>query len=357
MTEVVLLVNGTRYGGWQEIDVQRSMRAISGRFSLTLSERFPGNPTRWPVSQGDACALIIGGQTVITGYVDTRQASFSASDHTVNVTGRDRSADLVDCAPEIGTYELAGVTALQLAQRLAKPFSVPISSQIGGLKTLDKFDIQPGETAFDCINRACQLSAVLPIPQGDGSVVLEREGRARAGTDIREGDNVLSMSLRRSLEQRFHRYVVAGQHFGTDTLNGEDAATPRAEATDPNVRESRVLYLRPSGNLSAAQAQERADWESANRAASSVEVSATLQGWTQRDGRLWEINRVVRVVSDTLSIDADMLIVSVSFTLNAQGTRTALTLAPLGSFRPDPVQKESASDGKQTGIGWGDGYD
>lgn len=348
MSEVVLLVNGTRYAGWEEIDVQRSMRAISGRFSLMVSERFPDNPARWEVSQGAACELLLDGQTVITGFVDTRQASFSSSSHTVSVSGRDRSADMVDSAPEIGTYELAGLTALQVAQRLARPFNVPISSAVSGLKTLERFDIQPGETAFESVSRACQMSAVLPIPQGDGSVVLEREGRARASTELREGQNILTASLKKSDEQRFHRYIVAGQHFGSDTLFGEEAATPRAEATDPNIRRSRVLYLRPSGNLSAAQAQDRANWEAANRAAAGIEVGVTVQGWAQRDGRLWQINRVVRIVCPTLSIDADMLIVSVTFTLDSEGTRTAMTLVPLGSFRPEPVVPDTESQG----LGW-----
>lgn len=228
MADVVLLVEGKRYAGWEEIEVSRSMRAISGRFSLRVSERYPGNPTRWPVAQGAACSVFLDGQTVISGFVDSRSASFSATDHSVSVTGRDRSADMVDSAPEIGTYELSNQTVLQIAKRLGAPFGVSFGSNIGGLEKLDRFDVQPGETAFETVSRACQMSAVLPIPQGDGSVMLERESATRTGTDLVEGENILSASVAKSMEERFHRYIVAGQHFGNDDLYGEQAATPRA---------------------------------------------------------------------------------------------------------------------------------
>lgn len=350
MSDVVLLVNGTRYDGWENVEVQRSMRAIASRFSLTVSERYPGDPRRWQIAQGDECELLLDGQTLITGFVDSRAASFSAEDHTVTITGRDRTGDMVDSAPEVGNYEFAGLTALQVCQRLGAPFGVTFRSSVASLPKLDRFDVQPGETAFETASRACQLSAVLPIPQGDRSVVLDREGSARAATALREGDNILAGRLEKSDEDRFHSYIVMGQHFGSDTLNGEEASGVKARATDPNIRTQRVLLLRPSGNLTLSQAAERARWEAANRSAAGVNARFTVQGWTQGNGTLWPINTLIDVVSPTLAIDAEMLITAATFSLDASGTRTALTLAPPGSFKPEPVVPESS--GADGGIGW-----
>ena len=344
MPRAALIVDGMKYEGWQTISVSRSIRAISGRFELGVTEVFPGSPGRWPIFPGSACKVTLDGYTVISGHIDSRSAAFDEGSHNVSVSGRDKTADMVDSAPNIGTYELLGLTALQIGAKLAAPFGVSISSAVAGLKKLDRFDIQPGETAYECLDRACSLSGVFATGQVDGTILLSRASTRRALTSLKEGVNVKSASYEANHENRFRTYIVGGQHFGNNELFGEDASGVEGRATDPNIRAPRTAYIRTSSNLSAAQAGERAAWEAANRLANSNALSVIVQGWQQVDGGpLWEINTVVPVDIPTLGISGNFVISDIDFTQNESGTITSMKLAPPGSFTPSPEVPESGS--------------
>lgn len=340
MTEAVLLVNGQRYGGWKTVRVSHSMRAIASKFSVSVSERYPGDPGLLPIRPGDEAEFYLGGQRVLVGHVDSRDAGFDAGSHTVSIAGRSKAADIVDCAPELGTYEFNGLTALQIAQRVAAPFGVTVEAEVAGLAPLDRFDIQPGETAFETIDRACKLAGVLPVARGDGGVVLTRESSAQTVTQLVEGENVKMASLQVDHSSRYARYIVAGQHFGTDTFSGFDASGIKAEAVDGNIRAARATFLRVSSNLTQAQAKERAQWEAANRSAVGTTIAVSVAGWQQANGALWPINRVVRARIPTLGVNGEFVIADAVYSQGAEGTQTDLTLAPRGAFIPQPEVPE-----------------
>lgn len=342
MSNIVLTVGGIRYSGWTEVEITRSMRALAASWRLSVTERYPGQPERWPIHPGDRFELSLDGELVATGYVDTREVSLSGTEHSVSVSGRGAAGDMVDCAPELGTYELHAQTVLQIAQALARPFGVSVSSAVPNLTTFERFAIQPGETAFESLDRACRRAGVLPIGQPDGSILLSREGAGRAAVDLVEGENVLAASLRRSHAQRFHRYIVGGQHFGNDDWDSFDAVAITAEARDEGIRASRVTYIRPEGTVTVEQAQERANWEAAIRAGQSVELSVAVQGWTQGAAGLWPTNAHVRVRLPSLGVDGDMLILDARHRLGSQGTTTELRLAAPGAYLPRPIVDEDS---------------
>jgi prophage tail gpP-like protein len=336
MSNATLLVNGNLYSGWKTVNVSRSMRAVSGIFQLTLSARYPGQPAKLQIFRGDKCELFLAGKPVIKGFVDSRTASITKDTHTISVRGRDLTADMVDGAPEIGTYEFIGLNALEIGQRLAAPFKISVSSSVALLSVLDKFPIQPGETAFECLDRACRLSGVFATGTASGAIVLSREGKTRAFTELVEGQNVLTATDSADDSDRYRTYIVAGQHSGSDGFSGEDAAAIEGRATDKNARAGRILYIRASSNMTQPQAQERAEWEATNRAAAAGMVSVTVQGWQQGNGALWAENTKTRTRIPTLGIDSDMLITDITFNQDDQGTITELELSPPGSFTPAP---------------------
>lgn len=67
---ITVRTNGKIYGGWTSLKVKHSIEAVSGSFDVGLSERWSGQPVRWPILPGDAVAVEILDQPVITGWVD-----------------------------------------------------------------------------------------------------------------------------------------------------------------------------------------------------------------------------------------------------------------------------------------------
>jgi prophage tail gpP-like protein len=339
VADIALLVNGKKFEGWQDARVTRGIESIAGGFELSVSDRWRSGIAPWPILPEDECTLLLGGSIVVTGYIDSRRAAYSATSHDLSVSGRDKTGALVDCSAVLKTWEYVGISVLDIAKRLAGPFSIPVSlNAAGSVPVPTKVSVDPGDTPFDAIERACRLAGLLPVADGKGGLVLMRPGNKRAMTELVEGENIISASGTFDASSRYRRYVVLGQHGGSDELFGPAASAVTASAQDSGVRRAnRVMIVRPEGNVSTAQAQRRAEWEATVRAARADAVTVTVQGWTQADGSLWPINALARLRSPRLGVDGDLLISQTVFAAGAGGTTTELTLRRPDAFKPEPV--------------------
>jgi prophage tail gpP-like protein len=342
--EIKLKVNGREYAGWKTARVTRSIESVAGSFELGISERWSHDADPWPILEEDECSLSIGSEVLITGYVDKRAPSFDATQHGLSISGRDKTGDLVDCSAVLTKWEYLNVSVLSFCKKVAEPFGISVTLQPGIIPSTSpkKLSIDPGDSAFEAIEKACRIAGLLPVSDGQGGLLLTRAGRARASTALVQGENILAASGEYDATGRFYTYKVLGQHKGTDEFSGEPAATVRGSATDLNVRRtSRVLLVRPEGNVTTEQAKQRAAWEATVRAARSGAVSVTVQGWTQGNGALWPINTVVPVRSKMIGVDGDMLICAATYNISDSGSTTQLTLKSPGAFKPEPTVAKS----------------
>lgn len=347
MADVVLRVNGTEYAGWKSAKVVRGIESAAGSFELAVSDRWAGS-TPWPIREGDTCSVVVAGEVMLTGYVDRRSVSFGADEHSVSVSGRDRAGELVDCSAVLKVWEFVRTPVLEVARRVAAPHGVNVALAAGLVPPVpDKVSVDPGDTAFEVIERACRAANLLAVSDGRGGLVLMRPGTGRAYTALAEGVNLLTGSAESDASGRFRKVVVRGQSGGTDTLSGQQAAAVQASAEDLNdPRQSRVLVIRPEGAVTVGVAKRRAQWETAVRAARALSVTVSVQGWTQGDGTPWPVNALVRTVSPKLELDEEMLIVQATYTLDSSGTRTELQLRLPGAYEPEPViQKKTRKRG------------
>jgi prophage tail gpP-like protein len=345
MPEVVLTVNGQRYAGWTSAQVTRGIEAISGSFELTVSDRWAAGASPWPIYEEDECSISVGGTTVLTGYVDKRSSSFGPQEHSLSVSGRDRAGALVDCSALLRKWELHNTPLLSLAQKLARPFGVDVSLGAGLSPPLvKKLTIDPGDTAFEVLERACRTAGLLPVSDGKAGVVLLRPGSTRCTTELVEGENLLSASADFDATGRYRRYVVLGQSSGSDEAFGTVVSAVVGSAVDANVnRAERVLVVRPEGSVTPSRAKARAEWEATVRAARANTVSATVQGWHQADGALWPVNALVHVRSPRLGVVGEMLVSQLTYSVGDGGTTTQLTLRPPNAFLPEPIVKNDGA--------------
>lgn len=336
---IKLRVNGFEYSGWTTARVVRSIEQICGSFDLSVSER-RGDDEPWlQIGEESQCVVLLEGTPVIAGYVDRRSIAYSAESHSIEISGRDKAGALVDCSAMPGEWEYRNVDVVALVRRVAEPFRINVTLQSTILLGTPpaKFSIDPGDSAFDVIDRVCRLVGLLPISDGTGGLLLTRAGNTRAVTALVEGKNILSASAEYDSSQRYSRYVVLGQQPGTDEVNGRAAAQVRGEASDLGVvRTDRVLVVRPEGAVTADLAKKRGQWEAIVRAGRTDSVSVVVQGWTQSDGSIWPINALVPVKSPLLGIDGEMLITSATHEVGERGTTTTMTLKRPDAFTLGP---------------------
>ena len=349
--DLTLRVRGVAYGGWKSVEVTRSIESLCGAFSVSVSEKWPGQPTSRPIRPGDPVSVAIGDDVVITGHVDQVTNALSGTSHSVTVSGRDAAADLVDSAPDLPPNEWHGITVLELARILAAPFGVPVRSDVGAGRAIAKVALNPGEKAWELLEERCRYEGILPVSDGQGGIVLTRAGSARVATAIIEGRNVgqmLSGSLELDWSDRFSHYIVKSQLQGNDLFNSEAASEPEGSATDAEIKRHRPLVVIAATGADAQHCADRAKWEATVRAGRGARATATVNGWRAGGGQLWPVNALVALRSPTLGLDREMLISEVTYTLDEGGEITKLSLV-----RPDAfalLQQPAVEEG-------GEGYD
>ena len=340
---VELRVGGQRFAGWTEATVTRAMDAAAGAFSLSVSDRWSHQDQPWRIVPGDACEIRIAAEVVITGYVDVVRPSFSADGHDIEVQGRDRSADMVDCTAVHTPDAWKGITLLQLAQTLARPFGVSVRAEADVGAALPEVKLQQGEAALDALVRYARTRKVLVMADGRGGLLLTRTGVHRAAVELVQGRNIVEASGTLDWSERYSEVTVKGQSRASAETVGATEAHARASVRDAYVKRYRPLVIVASEGITSALAKERATWEANTRLGKSAQANVTVQGWRQTvGGPLWEPNLLVMVRAPWLSLEGEMLVKGVSFSKGSGGTTTALELVSPQAFEPEPPDGKKA---------------
>lgn len=339
MPETVLSVGGRDYGGWTEIRIQRGIEQIAGAFDLTVTERWGTGRELRQIKPGEACQVRVDGVPVITGYVDAVRPAYDARTHSVTVSGRDRTADLVDCSAVYKSGQWAGRTLAQIAGDLAQPFGISVTDRTGDGEKFPAFALHEGETVFEAIERAARMRSVLLISDGLGNLVIDRAGTARAATDLVQGRNILSASAELTWKERYSSYTVKGQAQGTDNAFGAVVSSIKGVAIDAAINRYRPLIVLAEDQGHGVSFKRRAEWERNVRMGRGNRATVSVQGWSHSGG-LWLANQRTRLTSALLDVDAELVIASVELTLDDQGTRAQLSLSRPEAFDVIDVSKK-----------------
>lgn len=336
--DCTLLIDGKAYGGWTRLEVQRSIEQVAGGFVLQLTSRWPGVDTPMQLREGLSCEVRLGNDLVISGYIDEYETDDMDTSSSVRVSGRDRTADLVDCSAIYKTGQWRGVKLERIVADIALPFGIKVVVA-GGTDTGDvfkRFALEEGERAFDAIDRACRLRAVLVTSTPDGNLLITTASTASSGVRLAEGVNMKRFNSRHSWKERHSEIILKGQVPGDDQENGAAAAHLKASAKDDEIARYRPLVVIAEEGTSSKSLADRAAWEVKVRMGRGKRGGCTVVGWrTGKDGQagpLWQPNTLVQVTSARMNVDMALLIVSCSYQLTEQGKLTELTFARPEAF-------------------------
>lgn len=331
MHDLRLKVDGTLYGGWKTVRIQRSIKAIAGSFELSVTDRWSGQATPRPIRPGAACQVLIDDKSVITGYVDDVNISYDAGARSISIAGRDNTGDLVDCSVPHG--QIHNQNLLELAEKLCKPYDIKVLSETDIGVRFETFTPNSEESVFEALSRKARARGVLLNSDGNGRLVIARASKERIRSILLLGENILACSASFSHKDRFSEYTVIGSRNPTDDDSTVDVwAHISAKSSDTAVARHRPLRINTSESIHQKTARLIADWERNVHYGQSQRIQYTVQGWNYDTGKLWPINRLVAVKDESIGVDADLLISTVAFLLDDGGTRTEMELVPREAF-------------------------
>lgn len=348
--KVRLRVDGMDYGGWMRVNIGAGIERQARDFDLGLSWRWPGQDQPLPIKQGAKAQVWIGQDLVLTGWVFATPINHTPDQITRGVSGRSLTADLVDCSAVNKPGQWRKQSVQKIVQALAKPFGLPVVSQVPETQALADHSIEPGETVFESIDRLLTLSRLLSTDDAQGRVVIVEPGSGgRAHDALEVGRNVLSGGASLDFSQIMSEYRVVGQKSGTDESWGEDTNEVTASVTDPRATRYRPLQIQQQGQVTSLLARERVNWERGSRMGKALAAGYTVQGWRQSNGALWVPNLIVPVRDPIVGFERDMLITEVRYSLDENGTTASLSVAPPEAVLPEPQDPHKARKLKKGG--------
>jgi prophage tail gpP-like protein len=351
--DVTLLVDGREFAGWQEIKIGRGIERMPNDFNLQVTERLPGRP-QVVVEPGQPCVVKIGGDTVITGFVDRYSPSISKQGGTtVRVTGRGKCQDLVDCSAYLRgvNNQIINARSVGVIRALADLFGITVDARGGDGDVVPQFNVILTETCWNIIDRVARHSNFLAYEGTDGQLIVSRAAEGSMSSGVTQGLNVERASVNFAYDRRYSLYEVVvmptenladvGRASGGNTFN------VRARATDDTIgadapgqgRRFRPLILMAEVMQNGIDiAQRRADWEKARRYGRSQMLEVEVDSWRDSAGKLWEPNFKAPLDLPGLKLTGkEWLIAEVTYMRGKDGTRAHLTLMPEEAFQPEPV--------------------
>lgn len=332
---IEIKVDGSVYGGWKSARITFGLEQIANSFDLTVTDRWAGQDNPRPIRVGSFCQVLIDGELVITGYVDSNTPEYDGAQHSINVTGRDATGDLVDCSAIHKSGQWAQASLDKIVRDLCAPFGIKVLVDAPVGDKFTTYSIQEGETAYECIDRACRMRAVMPISDGQGNLVITRAKSGAPLAELIQGQNILYARGDFSLNERFSKYFIKGQDRGSD-LNAdvpENHTQVNATATDDYIKRYRPLIVIAEDKGSHATYKQRAEWERNVRRGRSARATVRVHGWRNVSGQLWKSNTLVHLKSDFLGADTNLLLVGGTYILDdSQGMITELSLVGREAF-------------------------
>lgn len=378
---VSLVIDGKIHSAWSRYQIDSDFLVPSDAWSVTLG--LPDGVFPPAITRGVPVLVRVGNDVVMSGRVDTIQRRVSRQQVSLSLSGRDGAAILVDCASPVFTSRQLSLE--EVIAQVVRPLGVTNIRLAAESSTRnDKVSVEPGERAWDTLERAAAARGLWPWFEPDGTLViggpdytldpvatliLNRDGR---------GNNVLDLSDRSSITGSFSELTVLAQGHGQGKKSGQldiidvDSAETAAEDDDDDgdlddifnntgsaengfhglrsvVRDSTVPYYRPQIMVAGdadnqAQVDYRARKAMADARLSGYDLTAIVKGHRMESGQLWKPGQRIRVRSEPHGIDAIYFLMGREFSGGRpDNTVTTLRLKEDGIWIPDAYPKKRKS--------------
>ena len=353
---VRLVVGGREFGGWLSVRIEAGIERLARSFEVGITARWPGPAAGSAprIDPGDACEVFIGADRVLSGHVDAAPIDYDDTSWAMSISGRSRTADLVDCSAVNSPGQWRGLKLEDIAAALAQPYGVKVRAEVDTGGVISDHQVQVGESVFESLDRMMRLRQVLASDDATGALVLLSPGSGGAATTVLElGQNIKAGRAERDFSGVYGEYICKGQRAGTDDEYGSAVSEESATSIQSGISRRRVLILKQSGQADAGTCQDRVDYERSHRMGKAQESVHTVQGWRQGDGSLWVPNQVVRLRDGLMGIDADRLIVELAYVLDDRGSVCQMRLGPLDGYLTKAA-KAAKKAKAGSGSGWAD---
>ena len=328
---ILLEVNGERYTDFVAADVSLRLDSLSSTFSFQATSE-DGNPL--PVREGDPCVIYVDGDKVLTGSIEMLEGSASSSSHSILVTGRDKTGDLLDSTLDTISDLSAPITLISIIRKVIDQLGLDIAvidhaSPKPFNEAEDVVSPEPGQNAWEFIQKYANKRQVLLTSDEEGDIQIRSSDPVDEGAVIRhllksDQNNAVSSNFTSDSTGRYNLYKMSSS-LNPVALNSAGVADldslvdQSGREIDSDIRQGRQLVLIAEASFSNEQSKPRATWEANLRKSRGVTYSCVVQGFSVDESGLWFINTLVSIRDDFWGINASMLLNTINFSFTLSG--------------------------------------
>jgi len=345
---ITLEVNGNRYTGFTDITVFRSIETISGSFDFSATS---SDTLVFPIAAQDACKVYIGNIPVINGFVESVSVSYDASSHSISISGRDRTCDVID-STIIGAKNFSGQSLVKIIQKVLSDNGLSTisvinntGSSITAFNDAESSSSPVSQTIFEFIESYARKRQILITTDGEGNIVLARASTIVSSAVLEniiggQFNNIKSATVNYDFTKRFYKYVMQSQQSPSSTLSFgdvalENVAVQTGSYIDNTIRNTRITEVISETSDLTTNLSQLASWTANLARTRSTEYKAVVQGYflDSSKAEIWKPNLLVKVTDDFCNINATLLIKSVEYKLSVNdGSTTIITLVDADSY-------------------------
>jgi prophage tail gpP-like protein len=343
-----ITVGGRTFRDWESVTVKMVEGESNHSFKLSVSEGAPltKNFGSLQIKPGDHCTITLGGELAISGYVETRQGGYSATQHGIQIIGHSYNKAAADGAVMHKTMEFKNQPLQQIATSLLKPFGIKFVPKTAmPTKKFPRVNVAPGTSAWHQLDTLARQRQVTLGTDKQGNVT-GRTFFMGGGDALIEGKNILEAQEVMTMNMGDGPYNQKSQTPGGNVNFGREAAGPTSKTDSRPLGESSKGVHAPQVALNEHPGDKddtkaRGNMESQRRGQEQLQVTITVQGWHKPSGGLWEPGTKVQVQSPMLLVNESLKLMSATFTQDSKsGTRTTLELTR------ETKSEQDAKDGK-----------
>lgn len=303
MNKLTLRINGTAVP-FYTASLNYSLEQLAHTFSCSIAAMNIVEPL--PVE------FYLNDKLILTGQIDGVDSSTDSSSKTVTISGRSKSANMIDS--RITMDALYDQPIDKLLRKLAAPFNLNVQCQVKSLEPIAEFQI----------NAESPVENVAQVIREQGFVLVERNGvltiehTAHAviqGIGLEVGNNIEQLGISRKFDKQFHTIEVQGAW---------DEAS--ATVTSGHIDSSRTLVIISDQLQTEEACLSRANYERNSAIAQSLTASSSIADIFPElaiDG----INRVIRVIDKKQDFNEMLVIKALGLSVSESSAVTSIQLA------------------------------
>lgn len=334
---VSVLINGQAHSQWESYDLESDLMTPADAWRVDVglkAKQLPDFVQPWA-----EVTVKIGNDTVLKGRVDEICDEVSKTSHTLNISGRDGAAILVDCAAPIFVTRQA--TLSEIIAKVVRPLGIiKIKVDADSSRTREKINVEPGDKAWDVLKNIAEANGLWPWFTPDGTLVVGGPDYTKppvATLVMRydgKGNNIESISRHRNITNQYSKITVLGQTHGTEAEQGKHALSSSWSDSGVSFNRPNIVVDHECDN--AAVAKDRARKLLADGQLSGFELNIKVKGHRTVDGVLWMPGQRVQVLSEPHGINGIYFLMARRFTgRRGQGSHTELTCKSDGVWALD----------------------